>query len=190
MTLSALDKLLIEVLGRQKEHWHGAELTEERIRAVLQQRALFDDRERFLLASSPIAREIYAQIWAEVDIDREACRRRWANAGLATSTGSLRAATTHEHYPIEIEGMNDDFLVTIRRNPLQQGWLITLSLRERFRRAVKVGDVLAMVDDRNVRWIVGSPNEYGELHTSDWPYVETPWERIRQHGFVLYVQAA
>ena len=181
---SGIEKLLNDVLALQQEDGRGAELTEERVRDVLLGAASFTDAEEHLLASSPLARGTYATALAEVEIEREAYRQRCERAGLHTSTGSLLAAATGQ-YPLVIP--SDDFSVTVRPHPIDGGWVITLALSKQFRRITGPADVLALVDDRNVTWVRGQLNVYGEIHSYCWPYHESPAERSREPGFALRV---
>jgi hypothetical protein len=61
-TGSGIERLLKEVLARQLEDGRGAELTEQRVRAVLSGRDAFTTDEEYLLVTSPLARLTYAEV--------------------------------------------------------------------------------------------------------------------------------
>jgi hypothetical protein len=188
MTLSNFDRLLIKVLNTQDEDGRGADLSEERARAICCGDKMHQG-EKYLLVTSPLARKTYRRVWENVQIEREACHRRWERAGVQTTTAVLAAAAS-EQYPIEIPGKSGDFRVIVRPHSMSQGWIITLSLGESFRRNVRNDEILAVFDDRRAVWVRGTVNSYGEIHSYDWSYKETPWERIRQQGFGLTVEHA
>jgi hypothetical protein len=186
MTLSPMDKLLAEILDRQDEDGRGAELSEERVRAVLCEGKRLNPAEKYLLATSPLARDTYANVLNEVEIERQACRHRWEHAGIQTSVHTLLAAAT-AHYPLVIPAK--DFSVTVRPHPTR-AWSITLKLGEGFLRQIGGRDILALVDHQEVVWASGPVNDYGEITTAGWSSSETPLERTRQRGFSLQVRHA
>jgi len=180
-----MEELFRAVLAVQDEDGQGAELTEERVRAVLLGLDVFTADEERMLATSPLARDTYAEVFEEVEIERQVFRQRCEQARLNTNTGVLLAAAGG-HDPIEIP--SDDFSVTIRSHPVSEGWIVTLTLRDRFRRMARAEDVLALVDDQGVTWLRGQVNTFGEINSYEWPYDETPAERIQKSGFALRVQ--
>jgi len=183
--MTKMEGLLSDMLALQDEDGGGAELTEERVREVLLRRDVFTVDEERMLATSPLARDIYAEILEEVKLERQVFRQRCELAGVNTSTRVLLAAAGGQD-PIVIP--SDDFSVTVRSHPVSRGWIVTLTLYDRFRRMIRTEDVLALVDDQDVTWVRGQVNDFGEIHSYHWPHNETPTERIRKQGFALGVQ--
>jgi hypothetical protein len=182
---SAIERLLADVLALQDEDGGGAGLAEERVRHVLLGRDTFTADEENILLTSPLARATYAEVLEDVQIEREAFRHRIEIAGIEPATAVLLAASGGP-YPMVIP--SEDFSVTVRSHPLSKGWVITLTLRDRFRQIIHSEDVLALVDDQDVTWLRGQMNSYGEIHSYDWPYDGTPVERMQRSGFALRVQ--
>lgn len=185
MTLSRMDRMLIELLERRTDDGRGADLSDERVWAVLCEGSEFDENEKLLLATSPLARETYALGMQELEIKRRATLERWKRAGLQTQTTSLLAASA-DRYPIVVS--TDDFEVVVRQHPTSEGWTITLALGETFHRNIGPNEGITLLDDANVSWVRGAPNVYGEIHSYKWPYDESPVERMRKPGFTLRVE--
>ena len=183
---SEMDDLLGEVLALQDEDGRGAELTEERVRHVLLGRDAFTSEEERVLAMSPLARLTYAEALEDLRLEREAFRQRCKMADVRTTTADSRLAA--EDGGPDLTLRSKDFSVTARPHPLSQGWVITLTLGAEFRQIVRSDDVLALVDDRNDTWLRGQVNCYGEIHSYDWPYDETPVARMRRGKLALHVQ--
>jgi hypothetical protein len=80
-----------DVLALQDEDGRGAELTEERVRHVLLGRGTFTADERSLLATSPLARLIYAEIAEDLRLEREAVEHGWQEEAVQQSPWRARA---------------------------------------------------------------------------------------------------
>ena len=179
---SPMEKLLDEVLALQDEDGRGAELTEERVSDVLLGRDAFTAHEEHLLMTSPLARSTYAEAENDLQIEREAFRQRCEAANIMTTTAETRWAaaggfTLSSH----------DFGVKVRPHPLSPGgWVITLTLSEKFLEIIRPEDVLALVDDHDDTWLRGEVNSYGEIHSYDWPHVGTPADRMHWRLHVLH----
>jgi hypothetical protein len=158
---------------------------EERVRQVLSGRDIFTTEEEHILATSPLARLTYAEALEDWRLEEEAFAQRCERAGIKTQTGSLLAASGGQ-YPIVLP--SDDFSVTLRPHPVSAGWVISLTLRDQFRRIIHADEQLALVDDRNVTWLRGQVNSYGEVHSYDWPYDETPARCVQREGFRLRIR--
>jgi hypothetical protein len=184
---SAMEKLLDEILGLQDEDGRGAALTEERVRDVLLGRDAFTAQEERLLMTSPLARLTYAEAAEDLKIERAAFRQRCEAANVVTTTAQtlLAAESSDESFTRQ----SRDFIVSVRPHPIAAGgWVITLTLGERFQHIVCEKDVLALVDDRDETWLRGEVNCYGEIHCYDWPYAGTPADRMRRNDLALHVR--
>ena len=184
-TGSGMHRLLSDVLALQNEDGRGAELTEERVKHVLLGRDAFTTDEERILTSSPLARLTYAEIVEDLRLEEEAFQQRCERAGIKTETGALMAASGGQ-YPMVLP--SDDFSVTLRPHPMSAGWVISLTLRDQFRRIMHSNEGLALVDDQGVTWLRGQVNSYGEVHSYDWPYDETPTKCVQREGFKLRVR--
>jgi len=184
MSGTGMAKLLSDVFGSQDEDGRGVDLTEERVVDVLLGGGTFSAAEEQLLAASPLARNTYAEVFVDLQIERDAYQQRCELAGIRNSTKFLLAAAGGQ-YPLVIP--SEDFSVTVRPHPIRDGWVITLALGEQFCRITRAEDVLVLVDDQGVMWVRGQINTYGEIHSYKWPYDESPTERIRKQGFALRV---
>jgi hypothetical protein len=180
-----MEGLFRAVLAVQDEDGRGAELTEERVRDVLLGLNVFTADEERMLATSPLARDTYAEVVEDLQIERQVFEERHKAAGLKTSTSPLLVAESEQDL---IEIVSDDFSVTVRSHPVSDEWIITLKLHDRFREIVRAEDVLTLVDDTDVTWVRGQVNDYGEIHSYCWPCKETPAERIKKQGFALNVR--
>jgi hypothetical protein len=184
---SQMEKLLDEVLALQDEDGRGAELTEERVRDVLVGRDGFTGDEERLLMTSPLARSTYAEVLEDLQIEREAFRQRCEAANVVTATARMRLAAESGDSDFTLQ--SHDFVVRVRPHPLSPGgWVITLTLSEKFSKVVRTQDVLALVDDQNDTWLRGEVNSYGEIHSYDWPYAGTPADRMRRSDLALRVR--
>jgi hypothetical protein len=184
---SQMEKLLDEVLALQDEDGRGAQLTEERVRDVLLGRDAFTADEERLLATSPLARSTYAEIQEDVQIEREAFRQRCEAANIVTTTARTRLAAESGDNDFTLQ--SHDFVVRVRPHPLSPGgWVITLTLSEKFLQIIRAEDVLALVDERNDTWLRGEVNSYGEIHSYDWPYAGTPASSMRRSDLALHVR--
>lgn len=184
MNATGIGKLLSDVLASQDEDGRGGDLTEERVVDVLLGGGTFSAAEERLLAASPLARNTYAEVFDDLQMERDAYQQRCELAGIRNSTRFLLAAAGGQ-YPLVIP--SDDFSVTVRAHPTRDGWVITLALGERFRRVTRAEDVVVLVDDQGVTWVRGQINTYGEIHSYNWPYDESPTDRMREPGFALRV---
>jgi len=184
---SPTEKLLDEVLALQDEDGRGAELTEERVRDVLLGRDAFTTHEEHLLMTSPLARSAYAEAEDDLQIEREAFRQRCEAANIVTTTAHTRWAAAGGDNDFTLQ--SHDFVVRVRPHPLSPGgWVITLTLSEKFLEIIRAEDVLALVDDHNDTWLRGEVNSYGEIHSYDWPHVGTPADRMRRSDLALQVR--
>jgi hypothetical protein len=183
---SPIEKLLDEVLALQDDDGRGAELTEERVRHVLLGRDTFTTYEQRLLMTSPLARSTYAEVDDDLQIEREAFRQRCEAANIVTTTARTRLAAESDN---DFTLQSHDFVVRVRPHPLSPGgWVITLTLSEKFLEIIHAEDVLALVDDHNDTWLQGEANSYGEIHSYDWPHVGTPADRMRRRDLSLHVR--
>jgi hypothetical protein len=181
-----MKKLLDEVLALQDEDGRGAELTEERAWDVLSGRGAFTAYEEHLLMTSPLARLTYAGAVDDLKVKRQAFRWRCEAAGVRTTTArKVLAASTADDVFIR-DGR--DFAVTVRPHPLSPGgWIITLTLREKFLQMIDADDVLALADHHGDIWLCGKVNCYGEIHSFEWPHPGTPADRMRRSDLELRI---
>ncbi|MCB1545173.1 MAG: hypothetical protein H6872_09320 [Methylobacteriaceae bacterium] len=184
MTQANIDRLLFELLDRQDEDGRGADLSEERLREVLREGKLLCDDEKYLLATSPLARANYVAVEETLRVEREAKRRGWQQAGIQTETRLLAASSDSD--PLVIAG--GDFSVTVRRHPTSDGWLVTLALGDKFLRNIGPEDIISLVDDQGNVWVRGRPSVYGQVHAYEWPYPGSPASETRRTGFSLRVE--
>jgi len=180
-----MQRLLSNVLALQNEDGRGAELTDERVKQVLLGRDAFTAAEERMLATSPLARLIYAEVLEDLRLEEEAFAQRCERAGVKTETHSLLAASGGQ-YPMVLP--SDDFSVTLCPHPVSAGWVISLTLHDQFRRIMHSDEGLALVDEKGVTWLRGQVNSYGEIHSYDWPHDETPAKCVQREGFKLRIR--
>ena len=168
MVKSRMEKLLDEVLALHDEDGRGAELTEERARDVLLGRDVLKPYEERLLATSPLARSTYAEVQEDLRLEEEAFLTRCRRAGIELS--------------------NADFSIRLRSRPISEGWVISLTLSDRFRKIMHSDGWLIVVDDQGATWLRGQVNSYGEIHSYGLPDGEDPAKTVRRKGFKLRVR--
>jgi hypothetical protein len=185
MVNSKLEKLLGEVLALQDEDGRGAELTQERTRDVLLGRDVFRPDEEHLLATSPLARSTCAEVQEDLRLEEEAFLTRCRRAGIETEIVFPLAASGGQDPP---ELANADFSIRLRSRPISEGWVISLTLSDRFRKIMHSDGWLTLVDDQGATWLRGQVNSYGEIHSYGLPGGEGPAQRVRRKGFKLRVR--
>jgi hypothetical protein len=185
MVKSGMEKLLGEVLAFHDEDGRGADLTEERARDVLLGHDVFRRDEERLLATSPLARSTYAEVQEDLRLEEEAFLTRCRRAGIETEIVFPLAASGGEDPP---ELSNADFSIRLRSRPISEGWVISLTLSDRFRKIMHSDGWLIVVDDQGVTWLRGQVNSYGEIHSYSLPGGEDPAKTVRRKGFKLRVR--
>jgi hypothetical protein len=183
MVKSGMEKLLGEVLALHDEDGRGAELTEERARDVLLGRDVFRRDEERVLATSSLARSTYAEVQEDLRLQEEAFLTRCRRARIETEIVFPSAASGGEDPP---ELSNADFSIRLRSRPISEGWVISLTLSDRFRKIMH--GWLVVVDDQGVTWLRGQVNSYGEIHSYSLPNGEDPAKTVRRKGFKLRVR--
>jgi hypothetical protein len=182
---TGMERLLKDVLALQDEDGRGAGLSEERAREVLSGRDTFTADEELLLAMSPLARSTCAEVREDLRLEEDAFLERCRGAGIETEITLPLAASDGEGVP---EMFNADFSVQLRRRPFSEGWVVSLVLSDRFRRIVTPESWLILVDDRDVVWLRGQVNRYGEVHSYGLSCAEDLAQRVRKEGFKLRVR--
>jgi hypothetical protein len=185
MVKPRMEKLLGEVLALHDEDGRGAELTEERARDVVLGRDVFRPDEERLLATSPLARSTYAEVQEDLRLEEEAFLTRCSRAGIETEIAFPLAASGGRDPP---ELSNADFSIRLRSRPISEGWVISLTLSDRFRKITHPDGWLIVVDDQGVTWLRGQVNSYGEIHSYGLPGGEDPAKTVRRKGFKLRVR--
>jgi hypothetical protein len=185
MVNAKMGKLLGEVLALQDEDGRGAELTEERARDVLLGRDVFRPDEERLLATSPLARSTCVEVQEDLRLEEEAFLTRCRRAGIETEIAFPLAASGGQDPP---ELANADFSIRLRSRPISEGWVISLTLSDRFRKIMHSDGWLTLVDDQGVTWLRGQVNSYGEIHSYGLPGGEGSAQCVRRKGFKLRVR--
>jgi hypothetical protein len=184
---SGMERLWKDVLALQDEDGRGTALAEERVREVLSGRDAFTAEEELLLAISPLARSVYAEVGEEMRLEEAAFVERFRRAGIDTDLAYPLAASSGGE-PLEMS--NADFTVRLQKHPSSEEWIVSviLSDRVRDRKIISAGDWLTLVDDQGVTWLRGQVNTYGEIHAYGLSCAEELAQRMRMEGFKLRVR--